>query len=208
MPSPKKTKGEITKDKIIDATLELIAESGLHNVSARNIGTKAGVRHSLTTYYFGSVENLICQSFDRFALLELSTFSDLLIRVERLFELDHQPQVLIQAIARELVTFILSDSNPVRRKQVAIENQFIFSLNTCPELDDRLHRYNENIMSAVRGIMERCGSQELEADSYSLVSIFRYYELASAKGGHLSPSPDVLERVLQKLIQGIYQPQI
>jgi AcrR family transcriptional regulator len=48
-----------TKQKIIDCTLELIAQNGLQNVSIRKIASAAGVNVAAVNYHFGSKSQLI-----------------------------------------------------------------------------------------------------------------------------------------------------
>ncbi|QUJ70348.1 TetR family transcriptional regulator (plasmid) [Photobacterium sp. GJ3] len=69
--SRKTTKGELTRQKIIDATLALIASTGLNSLSHRSIANAAQVRLSLTSYYFESMDHLILCAFEEFARREL-----------------------------------------------------------------------------------------------------------------------------------------
>ena len=54
----------ITKDKLIDATFELMEEADDPlNVTSRQIAERAGTKPSMINYCFGSRENLIYQTF-------------------------------------------------------------------------------------------------------------------------------------------------
>ena len=56
----------ITKDKLIDATFELMEEADDPlNVTSRQIAERAGVKPSMINYCFGSRENLIYQTFQK-----------------------------------------------------------------------------------------------------------------------------------------------
>lgn len=48
-----------TRDKIIDATMELINEIGIENLTVRQITEKAQVNVSAIKYHFGSKENVV-----------------------------------------------------------------------------------------------------------------------------------------------------
>jgi TetR/AcrR family transcriptional regulator, regulator of cefoperazone and chloramphenicol sensitivity len=48
-----------TKDKILEATLEIISSQGFQNVTIRKIATNAGVNVAAINYHFGSKDNVI-----------------------------------------------------------------------------------------------------------------------------------------------------
>ena len=56
----------ITKEKLVDATFELMEEAADPlNVTSRQIADRAGVKPSMINYCFGSRENLIYQTFQK-----------------------------------------------------------------------------------------------------------------------------------------------
>jgi DNA-binding transcriptional regulator YbjK len=59
-------KGERSRQAIINATLVCIAKHGLNSVTHRAIAKEAGVPHSLTTYFFSSLNELIAVAFERY----------------------------------------------------------------------------------------------------------------------------------------------
>lgn len=54
------------RERIIDATLDLIAEEGLARVSHRKIAARAGVPLGSMTYHFGGMDELLREAFGRF----------------------------------------------------------------------------------------------------------------------------------------------
>jgi DNA-binding transcriptional regulator YbjK len=54
------------RERIIAATLDLIAEEGLARVSHRKIATRAGVPLGSMTYHFSGMEELLREAFGRF----------------------------------------------------------------------------------------------------------------------------------------------
>ncbi|WP_405607639.1 TetR/AcrR family transcriptional regulator [Streptomyces sp. NBC_01508] len=54
------------RERIITATLDLIAEDGLPSVSHRKIATRAGVPLGSMTYHFGGIDQLLREAFSRF----------------------------------------------------------------------------------------------------------------------------------------------
>ena len=59
-------RGEQTRRKILDATLNVIARDGVRGTTHRAIAREAGVQLSLTTYYFRDLNELISLAFRTF----------------------------------------------------------------------------------------------------------------------------------------------
>jgi DNA-binding transcriptional regulator YbjK len=55
------------KERILDAALDVVAESGVHRTTHRRIAARAGVPLGSLTYYFGGIDDLIAQAFARLA---------------------------------------------------------------------------------------------------------------------------------------------
>ncbi|MEV5550725.1 TetR family transcriptional regulator [Streptomyces sp. NPDC052309] len=54
------------RDRILAATLDLIAEEGIARVSHRKIAARAGVPLGSMTYHFGGMDDLLREAFGRF----------------------------------------------------------------------------------------------------------------------------------------------
>ncbi len=52
---------------LLDAAERLLSESGYAAVTTRRVAETAGVKHGLVHYYFGSMEELLTQTLERFA---------------------------------------------------------------------------------------------------------------------------------------------
>lgn len=63
-----------TREKLLDATAEVLAERGLTAVSARSIAAQADVNQALVFYHFGSVADLVEESLRRSADLAVGTY--------------------------------------------------------------------------------------------------------------------------------------
>jgi AcrR family transcriptional regulator len=52
---------------LLDAAERLLFEVGYAGVTTRRVAEEAGVKHGLVHYYFGSMEELLTQTLERFA---------------------------------------------------------------------------------------------------------------------------------------------
>lgn len=64
------------RDRIIDACLEVISESGVAGTSHRKVAARAGVPLGAMTYYFDGMDDLLRESFTRFATTVSGRFAD------------------------------------------------------------------------------------------------------------------------------------
>ena len=53
-----------TRQRILDAVLEIVVEDGMRAVRHRAVAERAGVSLGSTTYHFSSIEELITSAFD------------------------------------------------------------------------------------------------------------------------------------------------
>jgi AcrR family transcriptional regulator len=63
-----------TKDKILEATLEIISNEGFQNVTVRKIATIAGVNLAAINYHFGSKDNVINEALEYLMVQAKSIF--------------------------------------------------------------------------------------------------------------------------------------
>ncbi len=63
------TAGGSTRERIVEATVELMAEIGIDRVRTRTIAERAGVNPALVHYHFGSIAALVMEAAE-YALLE------------------------------------------------------------------------------------------------------------------------------------------
>lgn len=62
-PIKRRSKGQLTREKILLSAIEVLAFNGLKGTTHRAIATHANLQLSLTTYYFKDIQELIHQAF-------------------------------------------------------------------------------------------------------------------------------------------------
>ncbi len=58
----RRSKGEQTRQKILEAAIEVIAQSGIKGTTHRAVAQQANIQLSLTTYYFVDIKELITEA--------------------------------------------------------------------------------------------------------------------------------------------------
>jgi AcrR family transcriptional regulator len=119
---------------LLDAAERLLVEVGYAGVSTRRLAEEAGVNHGLVHYYFGSIENLLVRTLERFT--------------ERLIE--RQRQLYAAKLPfiekwRTAMRYLVSED--VSYEKIWLELQALGWNH--PELRERLARVNEEWRSVL-----------------------------------------------------------
>jgi AcrR family transcriptional regulator len=61
-----KTARSAAEDTLLDAAERLLVEVGYAGITTRKLADEAGVNHGLVHYYFGSIENVLVRTLERF----------------------------------------------------------------------------------------------------------------------------------------------
>lgn len=185
----KAEKRELAKNKILTATLDLIADSGLASLSHRAIAGAAGVQLAMTTYYFGTLEKIIESAFDAFVEQtqhnrdRIGAAADSIYRhyAER-DAIDGNLRGYIDDLT-ELVTDYIDTEVAEHRRQLAIQCQFLFEQNLPDSLAVKVRALNESLFDIAERTTARLGSGAPRVDAQLLVHVIRQYELASVSAG-------------------------
>lgn len=76
-PIQRRSKGERTKNLILEAAIAVLAEQGIKGTTHRAIATHANIQLSLTTYYFKDIQALVNQAFELNSVHAMKAMVDL-----------------------------------------------------------------------------------------------------------------------------------
>ena len=122
-----KSAREGAEDSLLDAAERLLVEVGHAGVTTRRLAEEAGLNHGLVHYYFGSIENLLVRTLER--------FTDRLIERQRVL---YAADVPFTEKWRTAMRYLVSED--VTYEKVWLELQALAW--SKPELRERLARVN------------------------------------------------------------------
>ncbi len=97
---PTTLRGEVTRQRILEATLDLIASDGMRSVNHRRVAREASASLGLITYYFESTESLIVAALERLTELEVNRLTALRVAAVGCAEdIDGLVRVLVDDVA-------------------------------------------------------------------------------------------------------------
>src|SRR4051812_35683985 len=191
--------GARTKQRLLDATLTLLADRGEDGVTLRDITTKAETNVASVSYHFGSLGALCCATAKQAITRLLDE------QVERLQALPDDAGVedIAGAIARPIIDALSDPSSPDR----ALLRIFDRTLSG-PEGEMRdwlkasLARVDDELMSRLGQALPDVGEAELRFRWDCVAGILRGLAAGSARTDLDGCCPEDLERMLLPVLAG------
>lgn len=132
-PPAAETTGEETRERIVEAAVELFAEKGFHGTGVAEIGERSGVQRGALYYHIGSKEELLWQILRDY-------IAPMLADAERVANSDDDPITKLRNLIHGYAALIIA-----HRREVAIQLRDVTALTgdrgtELQELRDRVQR--------------------------------------------------------------------
>lgn len=164
-----RNKGDLTKARIINAALDIISDKGFSALSHRNIAKEAGVQLASTSYYFGSLDQLILEAFEYFIEKELRYLEE----AERQFQIDSIAS--IEELSEKFAELIIQ--NVTTRSWVqSIDFQFLYNRHLPEAVRSRVLEFDKVMKGLIAKRLEAFGSLNPDEDAAILLAILRSHE--------------------------------
>lgn len=206
----KAEKREIAKGKILNATLNLIADEGLSSLSHRNIAKAAGVQLAMTTYYFQTFDNLLLSAFHLFleslqpVLAELDANQKALMQ-----ECVNGNGVLVEKEAYitglgDLFEAYFDSALESRRRQLTIESQFMFAQFLPEVLAREVQQYADGLKKLAVQFCAPLSNHRQKVDGALLLAVVQYLEFSTV--GSVPSGRREGREMVERLLRGFLQP--
>ncbi|MCA0900407.1 MULTISPECIES: TetR/AcrR family transcriptional regulator [Microbulbifer] len=201
----KAEKREVAMAKILNATLDLIARKGLAALSHRSIASEAGVQLAMTTYYFGTIDNILVEAFREYRksmepvnMGLITAYSELLARcVNEQGELTER-DAYIEGLAGIFAELI--DTGPtIRLRQLQIECQFLYEQHPSPALEKETQSYNNELAGHARDFIAPLATRSPDLDAQMFLWMIQSLEFSQVTSAGIKgqSSREVLVRLLR-----------
>ncbi|QKX16341.1 TetR/AcrR family transcriptional regulator [Microbulbifer sp. YPW1] len=204
-PDKKAEKREIAKTKILNATLDIIAREGLAALSHRSIASVAGVQLAMTTYYFGTIDNILVAAFRQFRANMEPVIKGLAQQLEELLASSAvadgslaSRQSYADAFASELEQYIDIHSSE-RVNLLRIECQYLFEQHPSQALTEEIQEYTDWVTSLALRFVSPLGGENPRMDAHMLLWTVQYLEFSTVTSVTIkgASNGDVLRRLLR-----------
>ncbi|WP_066960830.1 TetR/AcrR family transcriptional regulator [Microbulbifer sp. Q7] len=201
----KAEKREIAKAKILNATLDIIAKKGLAALSHRSIASAAGVQLAMTTYYFGTIDNILVAAFREFVKSMEPVNADLVRRGDALLaQLQGADGVVedcdryIEGIA-DIFAQMIDSGLSSRRDQLRIESQYLFEQHPSEALAEEIQAYNDWLAEIALRFIRPIGAEAPELDAQLFLWTVQCLDFSNVSSVQVKgpSSRDVLLRLMR-----------
>ncbi len=183
-------RGEQTRQKILEATLNVIAREGVRGTTHRAVAKEASVQLSLTTYYFRDLNELISLAFQVFMERDQGTLAR---QWEKAFRyLDQfspgelrRPDVRIRIVdycTKRIVEHV-RHGLAEHPEGLAVEHHFFYEALNVPELQELSALHRSRLLQPIVRFCEYFNGDDPETDAsllFGTITRLEYQALSSA----------------------------
>ena len=183
-------RGEQTRQKILDATVSVIARDGLRGTTHRAIARQAGVQLSLTTYYFRDLNELISLAFQSFMDRNYRSMADRWRRAFKYldqFSADDLASVdtcqrIVDYCTKRIVDHIRHGLTE-HPEFLAVEHQFFYEALNDPKMRELSQLHRDRLLMPLVRFCEYFNTVDPETDAsllFGTITRLEYQALPSA----------------------------
>jgi DNA-binding transcriptional regulator YbjK len=160
---PVQERSEATRDRLLRATIELLASGGPRAVTHRAVAEAAGAAHGSTRYYFANRDELIRAALRKLADEDVRAVAEELKRV---------PQGLAepQRIARRLAALLAERVDRDPERELSRYELFLLAARE-PSLRPDLDAWGDAYRRLFAAFLDRLGSADPGTDAHLILSL-------------------------------------
>lgn len=172
----RRSKGEQTREVILDGALSVLAREGLRGVTHRAVAAEAGVQLSLTTYYFKDINALIEQAFELFCKRSKPNNEEIWIQLfdymDRFSAAELRKTAVREQICSdlaEMATDILLRGVRETPEGLAVEQVFLSSVPQAANLRQMAAEHRQSLLNPLIKLCGRVNRKDPEIDAALLL---------------------------------------
>ena len=167
------TKGERSREHLLEAALRIIAASGAEAVTYRRVAEEAGLTRGAVTYHFTTREQIILHAFRHY----IGTVHGQLAAVS--LEIDHTGvEGVIEGLVRYLEREFL---DPAR---VLAEYELILFAARNAEIAREVRAWEDELIARLTSRLDQAGADQPQQSAQLMLAVFRAHELDCLTGRH------------------------
>lgn len=182
-------RGEQTRRKILNATLNVIAKEGVRGTTHRAIAREAGVQLSLTTYYFRDLNELISLAFRTFMDRDYGTVTEQWDKAFRYLDQFSPPDLADRETRRRIVDYCTKRIvDHVRHgltrhpEGLAVEHHFFYEALNDPTMQELSNLHRSRLLQPMVRFCEYFNATDPQTDArllFGTITRLEYQALPS-----------------------------
>lgn len=182
------SKGERSRERLLEAALRVIAASGAEAVTYRRVAEEAGLTRGALTHHFATREDIILHAFRRY----ITTVDGVLSEVSESVTaggIEGVIEGLVRYHAREFL-------DPSR---VLAEYELILFAARNEEIGRAVRAWEEALIARLEARLEAAGAAQSRQSAHLMLAVFRAFELESLT--RRDADPEDLRRRLHAVVR-------
>lgn len=186
-------RGELTRGRILEATLRVIARDGVRGTTHRAIAKEAGVQLSLTTYYFKDLNELISLAFRSFMDRDYGAMAEQWKRAFRYLDQFSADDLVQEEVRRRIIDYCTKRIvDHVRHgltehpEGLAVEHHFFYEALNDPQLTELSALHRRRLLQPMIRFCEYFNNDDPETDAsllFGTITRIEYEGLAATPDG-------------------------
>lgn len=174
------TKGAQTRNRILDATVELLYQQGLDAVTFRSVASRANVQFTAVPYYFSSAEQLLQLAVEELTQRELQAVRQRLATAEVPITRTEFIEISLEAILGAAQPDVEDDE-----ALIMVRYERLIATRRRPELQEIMLRLHDEFFEL---LTQAAGAADLDLSADEIRSVVRFVD-GTAIGSLMSASP-------------------
>ncbi|MEE4191591.1 MAG: TetR family transcriptional regulator [Halieaceae bacterium] len=203
----RRSKGEQTREMILDGALRVLARDGLRGVTHRAVAAEAGVQLSLTTYYFKDIDALIEQAFELFCERARPTneniWTTLFDYMDRYSPAELRKNAVRERICADLAdmaTDIILQGVAEKPEGLAVEQVFLSSVPQAENLREMATQHRQSLLNPLVRLCSLVNKRDPEIDAALLLDTMTRLEYEALLLAPEEIDRDYIARLLRRQI--------
>ncbi len=211
-PVKRRSKGEQTRNQILNAAIEVLAQQGIKGTTHRAIASHAQLQLSLTTYYFKDIKELVHEAF---LLSSTRTISRVGGAWFQAFELLNSyskaelkklstRQALAQPLSKLASDYLVNKiiDHPV---ELAVEQLLFTEIQTTPQLRELANSHRDALLAPFSQLCQYFNKTTAELDADIMLTIFTQLEYRNLVVDVASLDTDHIHQTVTRIVNWILQ---
>ncbi len=203
----RRSKGEKTREAILEGALRVIGREGLRSVTHRAVAAEAGVQLSLTTYYFKDIDALMAEAFELFCSRAQANnekiWQDLFDYLDQYKPAELRKNTVREKICRDLAeraTNTLLRGVADNPEGLAVEQVFFTNIRQASSLRSLAAEHRQSLLNPLIELCRRFNRQDPEVDAALLLDTLTRLEYEALMMDPDAIDRDRMERLLRRQI--------
>jgi DNA-binding transcriptional regulator YbjK len=182
-PIKRRSKGEQTRNLILESAIEILAAQGIKGTTHRAIASHAKIQLSLTTYYFKDIQELVHQAFilNSSKTITLSTIA----WQQAFILLEETNKTMLRKVAfkedirsqlTEMATQYLHYKITEERTALAVEQLMFTEIQVSPQLRALAENHRKELLTPFLNLCRYFNKSDAHLDADIMLTVFTQLE--------------------------------